>query len=335
MSSLAAVQADGYYKPEEKARTKQRASQFSRTGKIVFELMYKGKCLSCGAFMGKGTRFNAKKTQVGMYLSSKIWEFQMNCKGKGCSERLVVRTDPQHAEFIFVSGMKQIGGPAGRSQDDGDQTTNSTNNSGTSSSTATGSRSIHSLPRDSLRTDNKTPGLDAMDRLEQKKELQEQLDADAAQIKILKQQADQGYGNNVTSNARLRQAHRVVRHEKESLARQGKKLGIGGPLLPKSRQDEIVARRERTAASIVGRHHKQKRKRKAVSVTKQSIFKGKKKSRSGSSSRSSRSSRSSMARGAGLERALHQLPRSRMTFASGSGSSGSSSSSSKIVLRKR
>jgi uncharacterized membrane protein YgcG len=230
--------------------------------------------------------------------------------------------------------MKQIGGPAGRSQDDGDQTTNSTNNSGTSNSTATGSRSIHSLPRDSLRTDNKTPGLDAMDRLEQKKELQEQLDADAAQIKILKQQADQGYGNNVTSNARLRQAHRVVRHEKESLARQGKKLGIGGPLLPKSRQDEIVARRERTAASIVGRHHKHKRKRKAVSVTKQSIFKGKKKSRSGSSSRSSRSSRSSMARGAGLERALHQLPRSRMTFASGSGSSGSSSSS-KIVLRKR
>jgi uncharacterized membrane protein YgcG len=158
------------------------------------------------------------------------------------------------------------------------------------------------------------------------------LDADAAQIKILKQQADQGYGNNVTSNARLRQAHRVVRHEKESLARQGKKLGIGGPLLPKSRQDEIVARRERTAASIVGRHHKHKRKRKAVSVTKQSIFKGKKKSRSGSSSRSSRSS---MARGAGLERALHQLPRSRMTFASGSGSSGSSGSSSKIVLRKR
>jgi hypothetical protein len=320
MSSLAAVQADGYYNPEAKSRQRSNASQFARTGKVRFELMYKGQCTRCKLFMGKGTRFNAKKEQVGMYLTSKIWEFRMTCKGKGCSEILVVRTDPKNAEFIFVSGMKRIG--ASRVTTDTTKTS-STSSSSSNHSNSAAVQSMHHYNSHKKQDHNNEE--DAMDALERQKEIQEQLDADAAQLTLLKKHADQDHGNNVASNSRLRKAHRIVRHEKERLARQGKKLGIGGPLLPKQPEDGVIARRERAVAKMIkdSRHqHQSQRKRKAPSITKQSIFSKNKKTSSFSSTSATR-----------LKQALQRLPRARLKLAVLRGPSSSGSSNFNKVVR--
>ncbi len=42
---------------------------------------------------------------VGMYLSTKIYEFSMNCHL--CSNKLVIRTDPKSCEYLVVSGLEK------------------------------------------------------------------------------------------------------------------------------------------------------------------------------------------------------------------------------------
>ena len=364
MSSLAATQADGYYKPEEKARTKQKASQFSRNGKVTFELMYKGKCLTCGKFTGKGTRFNASKKQVGMYYTSKIWEFRMGCKG--CTTKFVIRTDPKTAEFLFVSGIKRcdvnayntetgesIHTEKNNAQVTTDIVTMSSNNQSRRNTTSGGSSSSSSSSNnsngdgDSRRNynnhsnnnlfgtnsssnknniDDSEP--DAMDRLERHQELVEQRKIEAEQFQVLKQQIDHDHGDNVTSNSRLRQAHRVVRHADEKLAKRGKELGIYG-LLKSTTEDGIVARQETRKARALAkpmRRHLQKRKA-GSNIAKQSIFAKKKKVASKSNHKKSSRSGSSSS----LERALRQLPRGRMKYTAPTTKEHSSS----ILLRKK
>ncbi|CDW84099.1 UNKNOWN [Stylonychia lemnae] len=73
--------------------------------KIRFEMMFNVRCLKCQNSIGKGVRFNAQKRTVGQYLSTKIYEFQMNCHL--CSNRLVVRTDPKGCDYILYSGLEK------------------------------------------------------------------------------------------------------------------------------------------------------------------------------------------------------------------------------------
>ena len=106
MSSLAATQADGYYRPDLRRQGNRRgASQFARTGKIRFELPHDGKCTSCGHYYGRGTRFNASKAHAGDYFSTKIWEFSMGCKV--CAEVLIVKTDPKAGDFVFAGKLRR------------------------------------------------------------------------------------------------------------------------------------------------------------------------------------------------------------------------------------
>jgi len=131
MSSLSAAQADGYYIPpqylDSGAYKKKSVSQFNNgngngngNGKgtkgghnqylqrsvVRFELPYDGFCKneSCKAHVGKGTRFNAHKSHVDEYHSTKIWEFTMKCRA--CAvHKFVIRTNPKGRCFDYVTGL--------------------------------------------------------------------------------------------------------------------------------------------------------------------------------------------------------------------------------------
>jgi coiled-coil domain-containing protein 130 len=110
MSSLAAVQADGYYYPPDWTPDGGSASLRARVGTkgakgalgsknaklkpkqptIRFELPFDVGCSRCDATIGKGVRFNAKKNAVGKYHSTTVWAFEM--KTACCGNVLEIKT---------------------------------------------------------------------------------------------------------------------------------------------------------------------------------------------------------------------------------------------------
>jgi hypothetical protein len=124
MSSLAATQADGYYAPpeyyESGAYQKKSVSQFNdekskgnnqylKHGIVRFELPYDGFCQACGEHVGKGTRFNAKKSQNGAcYFSTPVYKFSMTCRVCNKCE-FVIQTNPKERSFDYLEGIhKQV-----------------------------------------------------------------------------------------------------------------------------------------------------------------------------------------------------------------------------------
>ena len=118
MSSLAATQADGYYKPaayfESGAYKKQSISKYNGSkgtnqsqthGVVRFELPMHGVCLGCNLVVRKGTRFNAKKNEIGKYLSTLIYEFRFKCYE--CKSSCSIRNDPQSRDFIYYQGIRK------------------------------------------------------------------------------------------------------------------------------------------------------------------------------------------------------------------------------------
>ena len=121
MSSLAATQADGYYAPPEYYESgqykKKSISQFAgskghnqylQKGVVRFELPYDGFCQHCGEHVGKGTRFNARKTKAGNYFSTTIYKFTMTCRVCRKAE-FVIHTNPKQQGFDYLEGInKQV-----------------------------------------------------------------------------------------------------------------------------------------------------------------------------------------------------------------------------------
>eukprot|EP01068_Selenidium_serpulae_P003929 Selendium_serpulae@DN3346_c0_g1_i2.p1 len=118
MSSLAAVQADGFYHPPEyrpehgsinKFRNSHplgdRAKKIGQGILVIrFEMPFKVWCLGCNAITAKGVRFNAEKKCVGNYFTTKIWEFSMKCYH--CDTRYKIRTDPEACEYKLIDGLR-------------------------------------------------------------------------------------------------------------------------------------------------------------------------------------------------------------------------------------
>ena len=119
MSSLAATQADGYYIPpaylESGAYKKKSLNQYNDSrghnqyltrSVCRFELPFDGFCTRCDAIVGKGTRFNARKSHVGDYHTTKIYEFVTNCRSCGkCEFR--IRTNPKDRTFDYAGGIRR------------------------------------------------------------------------------------------------------------------------------------------------------------------------------------------------------------------------------------
>lgn len=83
---------------------------------IRFELPFNIYCDSCNNHFAKGHRYNAEKMDVGQYLSTKIWQFSMKCDV--CKGLIVIKTDPQNADYEIVSGARRKIGDLARFQSD-------------------------------------------------------------------------------------------------------------------------------------------------------------------------------------------------------------------------
>ncbi|SPO28198.1 related to YJU2 - essential protein required for pre-mRNA splicing [Ustilago trichophora] len=71
---------------------------------VRFELPFPVICLSCDVHLAQGRRFNARKRQVGEYLSTKIWAFECKCT---CGKWFEIRTDPEKAQYAVTEGARR------------------------------------------------------------------------------------------------------------------------------------------------------------------------------------------------------------------------------------
>lgn len=58
--------------------------------------------ISCSSRLILGVRFNADKKKIGMYLSTPIYSFKMNCPS--CSNEIELQTDPKNADYVVTAG---------------------------------------------------------------------------------------------------------------------------------------------------------------------------------------------------------------------------------------
>jgi len=72
---------------------------------IRFEMPFNVWCLGCKRHIAKGVRFNAEKMRTGAYFSTPIYQFSFKCPS--CAHRIVVRTDPQHTEYVVTEGARR------------------------------------------------------------------------------------------------------------------------------------------------------------------------------------------------------------------------------------
>ena len=124
MSSLAAVQADGFYIDPSQYDPRRgkgsanaiaqshplgvRAKRLRTEGILVvrFELPYDAVCTLCGHYVSHGVRFNADKRATGSYLSTPIYSFSMPCPA-ACGQTFLISTDPQHTDYLYQAGLRR------------------------------------------------------------------------------------------------------------------------------------------------------------------------------------------------------------------------------------
>lgn len=119
MSALQATQADGFYYPPGWDPTKGSLDKFhgshgklgSRARKqhlgilvVRIEMPYNAWCKHCGVHIGRGVRYNAEKSKVGMYHTTTILDFKFRCAA--CSGELHFRTDPENRGYAAGDGLR-------------------------------------------------------------------------------------------------------------------------------------------------------------------------------------------------------------------------------------
>ncbi|KAK3078060.1 hypothetical protein LTS18_008542 [Coniosporium uncinatum] len=66
------------------------------------------RCTTCGSYIGKGKRFNARKqTAEETYLGIKIYRFYIKCPE--CKAEVAFRTDPESAGYLCEKGAERVG----------------------------------------------------------------------------------------------------------------------------------------------------------------------------------------------------------------------------------
>eukprot|EP01132_Coremiostelium_polycephalum_P009117 gene9117-11173_t len=89
------------FDPSKIPKTKVKKAAFS---KVTTMLPMSIRCNTCGEYIGRGTKFNAKKETVQGedYLGIKIYRFFLRCKR--CAAELTIKTDPKNSEYVCESG---------------------------------------------------------------------------------------------------------------------------------------------------------------------------------------------------------------------------------------
>ncbi|KAM9963382.1 hypothetical protein ACTFIW_006610 [Dictyostelium discoideum] len=89
------------FDPSKVAKIKVKRPTFT---KVTTMLPMSIRCNTCGEYIGRGTKFNAKKETVQNedYLGIKIYRFFLRCKK--CAAELTIKTDPKNSEYVCESG---------------------------------------------------------------------------------------------------------------------------------------------------------------------------------------------------------------------------------------
>ena len=218
MSSLAAVQADGYYHPPEYDPEKHgslnkyrgshgalgaRARKLHEGVLVVrFEMPFPVWCEGCGHLMDTGVRFNAEKKQVGMYHSTKIWSFTM--RTPCCKTVLEIHTDPANAAYIVIRGGQKKKLEVAPEEED--------------KITDTGRVVVD--PRASTRP------VDAIGLMEKEEIDRRAAVEQRAEIVSLRKESERRWSNDVKRNRTLRNSMRKARKEEQERDKRRKSLGL-------------------------------------------------------------------------------------------------------------
>jgi hypothetical protein len=239
MSSLAATCADGYYHPHEDKtivpsssnnnqkyvssapRNKRLKKNDDSSIVVRFALIRNGRCLKCLEFLGAGSRFNAVKKQRCNNTSSSnntLEQFSFTFSCPNCHAPLVVVTDPKRADFIYESGIDET---ASRKADVARIEQEEKN---------VELNPLMRLERIALEKQQEYGGTTTTTTTNTAQSIVENLDTSTS-----KNPSDLNIdrNNDFDMNRRMR---RIIR-ERKAPERAGAKLGLGLPLLPKSKSD--------------------------------------------------------------------------------------------------
>jgi coiled-coil domain-containing protein 130 len=201
------------------SRARKLASQGILT--VRFEMPFAVWCAHCPqpTIIGQGVRFNAEKRRAGSYYTTPIWSFKL--KHAACGGEIEIRTDPEHSEFVLVSGARRR--DYGGGQDDRD---------------ASLVKSEFAITTSRERAEQRET---AFGKLEITIADREHLEGAKQRIGELKDVAERQWDDPYAQNQRLRKAFRVGRHEREKEATKAEELkermGLGIELLPDREED--------------------------------------------------------------------------------------------------
>ncbi|GMH76504.1 hypothetical protein TrVE_jg7975 [Triparma verrucosa] len=231
MSSLNATQADGYYHPPsyiesgdyKKKSVSQHAgskgtNQSQLYGVVRFELPFKCVCTSCEKIIGKGTRFNAKKDNAGEFYTTKIYKFTFKCYE--CKNPMVLRTNPEKADYDFVSGIRR--------------------KVETWDTEAAGSLGVFDMNNKS-QLHSKTA--DPIGKLERDISIRQKQTAANKRVSSLLSINDRDYKPDADNNALLRKTYRKDRKEKKRRLDEGHSRGLAVELLDEKASDVSAAKK--------------------------------------------------------------------------------------------
>lgn len=234
MSSLAAAQADGYYYPPGWQPALGSLNRFhgshplgtraKRDGSLVvrFEMPFDAACTACAASVGRGVRFNARKTSAGAYLSTPVYEFQLRCPA--CKSDMVVRTDPAARGYAMVRGVRKKVDAADVLDAGG----------------------AGDAERETERLDAPEVALriraDPFFRLEHEADDRRAACERARGVDALVRRQDEQFRDDMASNAKLRAAFREDKARAKCREREADRLALGIPLLDAHAEDVAAAK---------------------------------------------------------------------------------------------
>ncbi|TYZ61023.1 hypothetical protein PybrP1_009603, partial [[Pythium] brassicae (nom. inval.)] len=239
MSSLAAARADNFYYPREwrpehgtlnqlhggggAARKKSDGSQVVR-----FEMPFDARCTHCDASIGRGVRFNARKSRCGAYLSTPLYAFVLSCPH--CKGAMRVETDPEHRGYRLASGVR-------KKVDAADVVATAAPDNREESHDVLESTERLNDPQvaQQLRAD-------PFFRLEHEQDDRRVARQRADGIEALRQLRDARDSDSYASNAGLRAHFRSEKKQRERREAAGAKLGLSVPLLDACEEDAVAAR---------------------------------------------------------------------------------------------